>query len=271
MVEVSSASMNNGRAAVPRSRDLTEIVPPWATRLLVIFGALLVWEVVVARWGDPMFISGPIDVVIAVKSVLLTNGVPRALLAALLELTAAFSMALVAGVILGMFIGLQKFAYLTVFPIVIMLYAIPQSTILPLFTIAFGTGSASKIAYGFTHGIFPITVTVIGALQNIRPLFITTAVSMGASRYQTLRYVVLPYLIPSLFTGMRLAMTSTLVGVLLAELYVSGNGIGYFTRRFGLGFDSAKLFALILMLAAVAVILNESMRRLEIKYSKWAE
>ncbi len=73
---------------------------------------------------------------------------------------------------------------------------------------------------------------------------------MGASRWQILRYVIFPHMIPSFFAGMRLGMTGVLLGVLLAELYVSTAGIGYFTTLFTQNFDPTKLLGLIAMLAA---------------------
>jgi ABC-type nitrate/sulfonate/bicarbonate transport system permease component len=68
---------------------------------------------------------------------------------------------------------------------------------------------------------------------------------------------------------MRLGMTAALLGVLLAELYVSTAGIGYFTSVFTQNLDSTKLFGLVSVLAAMAVALNEIVRRVEVRYSRW--
>ena len=80
---------------------------------------------------------------------------------------------------------------------------------------------------------------------------------MGASRLQLLRYVIFPHMIPSFFTGLRLGMSGVLLGVLLAELYVSTAGIGYFTSIFTENFDATKLMGLVSMLAAIAIALND--------------
>ena len=76
-------------------------------------------------------------------------------------------------------------------------------------------------------------------------------------------------MIPSFFTGMRLAMSTVLLGVLLAELYVSTAGIGFYTRLFAQSFSPPKLFALIAVLAAIAVTLNELCRVAERRFSRW--
>jgi ABC-type nitrate/sulfonate/bicarbonate transport system permease component len=76
-------------------------------------------------------------------------------------------------------------------------------------------------------------------------------------------------MIPSFFTGMRLGMTLVLLGVLLAELYVSTAGIGFYTRLFAESFAPPDLFALIAVLAAIAVTLNEICRMGERHFSRW--
>jgi NitT/TauT family transport system permease protein len=120
-----------------------------------------------------------------------------------------------------------------------------------------------------SHGIFPIIVTVVAGVQNLSPVLLTSARSMGANQRQILRWVVFPHMVPSLFTGMRLGMTGVLLGVLLAELYVSSGGIGYYTRLYTDTFAPAKVFSLILVLAAFAILLNELCRRAEFHFNRW--
>jgi NitT/TauT family transport system permease protein len=146
---------------------------------------------------------------------------------------------------------------------------VPLATLLPLYVIVFGIGTASKIAFGVSHGVFPIIVTVTSGVQNIDPVLLKSAQSMGASQRQVFTSVVFPHLIPSFFTGMRLAMTAVLLGVLLAELYVSQAGVGFFTSMFTQTFQPQNLFALVCVLAAIAVVLNELCRWAEKRFSRW--
>src|SRR5215218_3263619 len=99
---------------------------------------------------------------------------------------------------------------------------------------------AMSVAFGVSHGIFPIIVTIVAGVQNIKPILLVSARSMGANRWQIFRWVIFPHMIPSFFAGMRLGMTGVLLGVLLAELYVSTAGIGYFTTLFTQNFDPTK-------------------------------
>jgi ABC-type nitrate/sulfonate/bicarbonate transport system permease component len=157
----------------------------------------------------------------------------------------------------------------SVFPIILLLYAIPQVVLLPLFTLGFGIGPAAKIAFGFSHGIFPVIVNVVAGMRNVNPLYLRAARAMGARQSEIVRDVVFPHMVPSFFTGLRLAMTMTLLGVILAELYVSTMGVGYFTKLFAETFDPAPLFALIGILAVMAIALNEIVRVVERRFTRW--
>ncbi len=242
---------------------------PGVVRLGAVIVILILWEVA-ARWFiDPLFISPPSRVFASLGTVLQTPGVPAALRLTFFELAVAFVIAVAIGLTVGLAVGLSPFARRSTMPIILLLYGMPQITILPLFILYFGIGAASKVAFGVTHGMFPIIVTVVAGVQNLKPILLTSARSMGASRWQILRWVIFPHMVPGFFAGMRLAMTGVLLGVLLAELYVSTAGIGHFTTMFTDSFDPTKLFGLIGMLAAMAIVLNEIVRRAEIRYGRW--
>jgi NitT/TauT family transport system permease protein len=242
---------------------------PFVTRLAVIALLFAVWEIA-ARWlVDPLFLSPPSRVVASLGAVFGTRGVPAALELTLFELAVAFVLAVAIGLGLGLAIGLQPFVRRSFFPIVLLLYGMPQVTILPLFILLFGIGAASKIAFGVTHGVFPIIVTVVAGVQNLKPILLVSARAMGATRWQIFRHVIFPHMVPSFFAGMRLGMSGVLLGVLLAELYVSIAGIGYFTTLFTQNFDPTKLFGLVGVLAAMAIVLNAVVRRAEVHFARW--
>lgn len=250
-------------------RSATWLREPVPARLCVILALAGIWEVS-ARWFvDPMFLSPPSRVVGSFGELFETPGLSAAILLTFWELGAAFVLSVVIGLAIGLPVGLHRFSYRSVLPIILLLYATPQVTILPLFILYFGIGPASKIAFGVSHGVFPVIVTVVAGVQNIKPVLLASARSMGTSRRQVIRWVVFPHMIPSFFSGMRLGMTASLLGVLLAELYASSAGVGYFAHLFTEDLEPAKLFGLISVLAAMAILLNEIVRRSEVRFSRW--
>jgi ABC-type nitrate/sulfonate/bicarbonate transport system permease component len=244
---------------------------PSAVRLAVIAALLIGWELLARRFGNQLFVAPPSATLLATAALLNDPAVVQALLAALREIAAAFAIAVVAGVLIALPLGLSTFWRGAMLPLILGLYAIPQVTVLPLFVRIFGLGPPTKIAFGVTHGVFVVILTVIAAMRTIDPILLRAATSLGASRRQLILDVVLPSLVPSLFTGMRLAMSGVLLGVLLAELYVSTTGIGFFTQAFTNAFAPAKLFGLILLLAAIAIAINEVMRAFERRLGRWRE
>jgi len=233
-------------------------------------GIFLVWEIWARMGGNADLIAPPSAIVRALFANILSDPeIRNAIALTLLEVATAYALAIVGGLVLGFAIGSSNLSRRTLFPVVLLLYAIPQVILLPLFTLGFGIGPAAKIAFGFSHGIFPVLVNVVAGMQNINPLYLKAARAMGASRADIYRDVVFPHMVGSFFTGLRLAMTMTLLGVILAELYVSTAGVGYFTKVFAETFDPAPLFALIGLLAAMAIVLNGIVRTAERRFTRW--
>ncbi|MDP6429986.1 MAG: ABC transporter permease subunit [Rhodospirillales bacterium] len=244
---------------------------PAATRLGVIALMVLFWEFGARIYNDADFLAPATQSFMSLFEILEDVEVAIAIGDMFWQLAVAFAMSLVSGLLLGMLVGLNRPTYRTFFPIILMAYAFPQITVLPVLVLLFGIGPAIKVVFGFTHGFFPIIVNVIAGTQNIDPALLTAARSMGASKRQIYRHIVFPHLVPSLFTGMRLGMTATLLGVILAELYATRKGIGYFTSLYSESFEPQNLFALVAMIAAAAICLNELLRRAEIRFGRWRE
>ncbi|MEA2937050.1 MAG: NitT/TauT family transport system permease protein [Alphaproteobacteria bacterium] len=241
-------------------------------RLALIVFLVALWEFYARFVSTSSLIAGPSDVAMAWWPKV--AGEPRVLTAVgvtLVELIAAFAMAVVFGMLIGIAIGLGSIGRRSFYPIVLLLYGIPQAILLPLFVLMFGLGPASKIAFGFSHGVFPVIVTTIAGMRNVSPLLMGGAAAMGATRAQLVRYVIFPHMVTTVFAGLRLAMTLTLLGVVLAEIFVSQGGIGFFTLLYSETFNPAALMALVLTLALMAIALNELVRMVEARFSRWKD
>jgi ABC-type nitrate/sulfonate/bicarbonate transport system permease component len=241
-------------------------------RLALIVGLIAIWEFYARFVSTSSLIAGPSDVAMAWWPKVM--GEPRVRVAVgitLIELAVAFAMSVVLGMLIGILIGLTNIGRRSMYPIVLLLYGIPQAIILPLFVLVFGLGPASKIAFGFSHGIFPVIVNTIAGMRNVSPLLVGGAAAMGASRAQQVRYVIFPHMVTTVFAGLRLAMTLTLLGVVLAEIFVSQGGIGFFTLLYSETFNPAALMALVLTLALMAIALNELVRLVEARFSRWKD
>src|SRR5882724_5422987 len=169
ITQTKTASLVQNRTTWQRIRKWF-LARPWAARLGVILLLFIAWEIAARFFVDKIFLSPPSIVFTSLHTVFETNGVPRALQISAWEITVAFGMSVAIGLVVGLSVGLHRFSHRSFMPILLLLYGTPQITILPLFILYFGIDPASKIAFGVSHGIFPIIVTVVAGVQNIKQI-----------------------------------------------------------------------------------------------------
>ena len=164
---------------------------------------------------------------------------------------------MVIGAAVGVAIGFTELARRSFFPLVLLLYGLPQVTLMPLFILVFGLGPPSRIAFGFTHGVLPIIVTTVAGMRAVNPLFIARRAFDGASRAQILRHIIFPHMVAE-----RLHRPAARDVVDAARRRSWRNctfrpTASAASRRSSPKLKSAPLFALILVLAVIAIALNE--------------
>jgi NitT/TauT family transport system permease protein len=139
----------------------------------------------------------------------------------------AFAISVVAGLLLGFWLGYDRLSGDVFEPMFVTVYAIPKLTLYPILLLAFGLGLSAKVAFGVLHGVIPIVLFTVSAVRNTRPILIKTGAVMKLSRSQMVRWILFPAAIPEIFTGLRVGFSLTLIGTLLAEMFASQRGLGY--------------------------------------------
>ena len=246
----------------------------WLTldRLLITFTALALWEIgVVTGVLNDRFIPAPTEIVVAIGEIAQIGEVRSALLQAMWMFTIAFTIAGVAGTLIGAAIGLSNTLYRVFHPVVMMLFSTPKLIFLPLFVVAFGVQFNAKVAYGTTSGIFPVIVTVVAGARAVDSRLVDSAWSMGASRWQSIIHVSIPGALPAVFVGLWHGIKHALLGVLIMELFVSQQGIGFFIRSYTSGFQPDRVFALIFIVSIFAISVSQLVRFVEHRVSGWRE
>ncbi len=180
---------------------------------------------------------------------------------------AAFAMALaisaVAGVTLGLLLGMRRFAGEVAEPILSSLYTIPKVTLYPLMLLIFGLGMSAKVAFGVIHGMIPVMLFTMAAVKNLEPVLLRTARVLHLSRTQTALRVVAPALMPEIITGLRIGFALTLLGVLIGEMFASQRGLGFLIIN-GINVHDVRMTtAVTLMVVVFAVAANGLMLALD--------
>ena len=139
----------------------------------------------------------------------------------------ALAISAVAGVALGLVLGMRRFAGEVAEPILSSLYTIPKVTLYPVMLLIFGLGMSAKVAFGVIHGMIPVMLFTMAAVKNIQPVLLRTARVLRLSPTQTALSVLAPAVTPEIITGLRVGFALTLLGVLIGEMFASQRGLGF--------------------------------------------
>jgi NitT/TauT family transport system permease protein len=135
-------------------------------------------------------------------------------------------------------------------------YAIPIYAFYPLLIVVFGLGDAPQILIGFMLAVVAVIVSTLTGLDSVPAVLAKTALVHRMGPVATALRITLPYAMPHLFTGMKLAVAYAFIGVIGAEFIMSRTGVGYEIRYAFDNFDNATMYPLILLVLLVAVVVN---------------
>ena len=237
---------------------------PATVRLACLFVILLFWEIAPRLGWVP-------EVMLAPLSATFVAGVHNAgMFASNLGYTAMellFALVLVFGLggLIGLLLGSIKSLRETLLPIVSSIYAIPLVILYPLLTAWIGIGVESKILFGTLYGIFPMLLATAAGVQTVDKQVLLAARSMGATRSQLIRHVLLPAAVPSVLSGMRLGSAMTAIGVVVAEMMAATAGLGFVITQNRTLFETANVYfgvLLVLVLAGTLDLFVNFMQRL---------
>lgn len=185
-----------------------------------------------------------------------TGELQASTLVTLRRVLAAFGLALVVGVTLGLLLGRIRRVRLAVRPLVSFLFPTPKVAIYPALVILFGLGSASKVALGFSEAVFPIILATAAAASQVEPRFLWSALGLGTSRAGTFVKVVLPAALPGILTGARIGLVGAIIGVFIGELIVGADGLGHSMAVAYRTLATADMYVAIVVVSAVGFALD---------------
>jgi ABC-type nitrate/sulfonate/bicarbonate transport system permease component len=233
-------------------------------------GLLALWYLATNRWGvNRLLLPNPISVWHQLVDVLRSGEYLPDLRVTLTELAVAFALAMTSGTIVGYFVSRTRYTIRVFEPLFAGIYSIPIILFLPLYVLFFGLGPSSKIALGATISFFPIVLSTVAGFGNVDRTLVTAARSMGASDYQLFRYVLLPAALPVILTGLRMGFTVALLSIIGSETIASLAGLGHHIVELAEGMDTARMFAYIVFVVAIAALLNGIVSYLEARGRRW--
>jgi ABC-type nitrate/sulfonate/bicarbonate transport system permease component len=239
-------------------------------RVASVATTLLVWEVY-GRGVDPIFLSYPTAIAAALPAMLASGELLRAASASLQGLVLGFSLAILAGVLVGLLMGRYRTVDRLLDVQVSALYATPNVALIPLIMLWFGLGMTAKIVIIFLSAFFPIVVNTYSGVRNVGRNLVEIGLAEAASERQIVAKIIIPAALPFIMTGIRLAVGRAVVGMVVAEMFTAVSGLGGAIVTYGNAFATSKLFVVIILLALLGVGLSELVRALERRFAAWKE
>ncbi|MCA3444673.1 MAG: ABC transporter permease subunit [Rhodobacter sp.] len=249
---------------------------PWGglIGLGTILALLALWALAAALgWASPVFLPSPAKVWAAIGRVA-TEGYANATLlehvdASLWRVTAALLCTMAVGIPAGLLIASSRIGRGILDPLIEFIRPLPPLAYLPLIIIWFGIGEPSKVLVIAIAMLAPIVISTAAGVRAAGESQIRAAQSFGANRWQMLREVMLPAALPSVLTGIRIALGAGWTTLVAAELVAATRGLGYMIQSAAQFLVTDMVIAGILVISALATITEVALRWIERRYLPW--
>lgn len=233
---------------------------------------LLAWEWLVWFKGWPNYkMAAPSDVWPAFwkfRHLFLEHG-----WSTLWRTVAGLGLAVVAGTVLGMVMGISRMMRDALYPLLVGFNAIPKATVVPVVAlILIGQHDLNTVLIAFMISFFPIAVSVSIGLSTLEPEYRDILRALGASRFTIFWKIALPKTLPEFFGALKVAVTLAFIGTNLMEIVEPhGRGLGHLFDSGKISADYPLMFAVLIALAVLGILLYYVVVVLERIFAGWAE
>jgi NitT/TauT family transport system permease protein len=250
---------------IGRGRVATILLP--TVFVLVLLG---IWQYLSkSEIVDPLLVPAPTDIVDATRRLLNTWFFWDAAWVTAQEAVLGFIFGVLAAYLLGTAIGLYPAVRRALFPLIVATEIVPRIALAPVFLSWFGLGIASKITMAAAICFFPVLINVVLGLENVSRESQALLKSLGASKWETYRKLLLPASLPEIFASLKVAITFALTGAIVAEYVGANEGLGVLLRTFFFQLLTPEGFAVILALSGMGLILYGITMLLESRIVFW--
>lgn len=268
--DVSASSVRVPAERLVRTRRTDSRTEKYLLGTVAVVVLIGVWELLAALRIEPVILlPGPGDVIGAFGQMFTSDTIWQDLGASGAELLYGLALAAVIGIPAGMLLGWYRRVGYLFDPIVNFFYSIPRIALGPLLIVWLGIGLSSKVALVFLMAFFPIVINTTTGMRDVDSHLVRAARCFGGGDLQIFRTIALPGSVPYVLSGLRLAVGQALIGVFVAELLGAQHGIGLLMNNAGQQFQTATVFAGLIIFAVAGFALTALLRRAEHHFDAW--
>jgi len=180
-------------------------------------------------------------------------------------------LAVLIGMAVGLLMATRPIFRTFINPVVRILYPMPKSALIPLVMIWFGLGDASKIFLIFLGCLLPVIVSAYNGARGVNPFIIWSASSLGASKDEILREIILPAALPDILSGCRTALAFSFILMVSSEFVIAKDGLGFLIGSLGDGGNYPAMFAVILSVAGTGFVADRLFGSFASHRLRWKE
>jgi ABC-type nitrate/sulfonate/bicarbonate transport system permease component len=240
--------------------------------IATVIAFLALWEIAARLdWITPRFFGEPSTIFQAGRTIVASPVFLSAVVWSTSAFLIGFAFALVVGIPLGLVVGYSRYACELFDPVLMAFNSTPRTALIPLVLIWCGIGVWSESVVVFLGGFFPIAVNLAAGLQRIDPSWLKAARSFGCSEARIFRTVLLPSSVPHLMTGIRLGLGRAVIGVIVAEMFASQNGVGRLMIFAAAAVNTNELMFLALAVSVFGIFLVKLTEAVEKWLAPWQQ
>ena len=220
---------------------------------------------------NELFLPSPIKVIQATLQMLFNGTLGPAILVSTERILVSFVAAAVVALPLGIFMGAFEPINRLMEPIMAPLRYLPISAFIPLLILWLGIGEAQKVAFLFLGVFVYLLPVVVSAIRAVPEELVQTALTLGATRAQVVRTVLLPAALPDIFDSFRVMNAISWTYVILAEFVNAREGLGYTIQLAGSHLKTAQVFSGILVIGVIGLVTDGIIRGLNGWLFRWRD
>lgn len=258
----------------PYSQRQTRLQFTWLNSIfkrsiaLILF--FLLWEILPRIGVVSAAFLPPISTVLHTTWELYANGqLATHISVSLTRSLIGFALALMIAIPMGLILGWYKLVAETLNPLLELFRNTTALALMPVFILFLGIGEVSKISLLVYACTWPILLNTISGVQNVDPLLIKSARTMGLKPYQLFRKVILPAAVPTIFVGIRLAGAISVLALVAVEMFGAKAGLGYLIMYSQFSFEIPGMFVGILVMTLVGLSFNYGLLAIEKHFTAW--
>lgn len=230
---------------------------------------LIVWEIT-APFISPIFFTSPSKIVIAFYETTVSGELPYFLAQSLEVMFYGLVTAIVVGIPLGVAMARIRWLDWALDLPINALYATPLVAVVPLLVLWFGIYLKAKIIVVFLFAVFPILINTYQGVRECDKGMIEVAQSFRSSEWRMWQDVLLPFAVPYIIAGLRLAIGRGLIGMIIAEFYTTISGLGFMITKYANVFAMDKTFVPVIVLMVLGVSLTTLLKWVGRRIAPWS-